>query len=104
MELSKKDFDGYIARVGPEKAKTRFSILGKLNQFKQAIETDIGAELLKDIREMEVDLNIKQIMGPYENDRQKEEDRLLLRAYVMIGLKWSERINAYHKTLNEMRG
>jgi hypothetical protein len=104
VELSRKDFDEYISRVGPEKAKVRFSLLGKLNKFKEAYETELGAELLRDIKEAEVELNIKQIMNSYESDRQKEEDRLLLRAYVLIGLKWSDRINTHEKAIREMKG
>jgi hypothetical protein len=102
-KLSKDEFSGYVNRVGPAKAKEQFSILGKLDTFVSAAETDIGRELLKDIREMEVALNVDQIMKSYKTPQEKEEDRLLLKAFVMIGLRWSDRINKYEKALNDMR-
>ena len=102
-KLSKDEFAGYVNRVGPAKAKEQFSILGKLDAFVTASETDVGRELLKDIREMEVSLNVDQIMKSYKTPQEKEEDRLLLKAVVMIGIRWADRINRYEKSLNEMR-
>jgi hypothetical protein len=102
-KLTKEEFAGYVGRVGPGKAREQFSILGKLDRFVSAASTEVGQELLKDIREMEVSLNVDQIMKTYKTPQEKEEDRLLLKAYVMIGLRWSDRINKYEKALSDMR-
>ena len=102
-KLTKEEFAGYVNRVGPGKAKEQFSILGKLDAFVSAANTPVGQELLRDIREQEVTLNVDQIMKYYASPQEKEEDRLLLKAFVMIGLRWADKINKYEKALTEMQ-
>jgi hypothetical protein len=102
-KITKEEFSAYRSRVGVERSANRFSLLAKMDKFVTAYESDLGSELLKDLKDMEVELNVAQIMKTYKTPQEKEEDRLMLRAVVMLGIKWADKINAYNNALTEMR-
>lgn len=86
------DINKLIKKKGSENAKTFLAVLAKNSQFKSAIETPIGFELLKDIAdgiESRLNLIIKEEDTP--------EIRAEIRAYRGILNKWSGRINEADK-------
>lgn len=79
---------------GGDNVSRLLSVLGKRKQFRDAIETNIGQELLKDlIRKIEKKLE-KWLKGDAD-----DEDRAELKAYQNLMDTWMTRLIKYNKDL-----
>lgn len=101
--VTKDEFTAYMGKVGQARALDRFSLLAKMNKFIAAYESPLGQELLRDLKEREVQLSINQIMGRYKTQEERDEERLELRAVVSLGIAWADKVNNYYKIQNEMQ-
>ena len=82
-------------RMGSENATRLLSVLGKDRSFLDAIDTTVGQELVRDLIS-----SIERIIGVILNEKDDDNDRAELRAYMSILKRWQGRIKAYNKNHN----
>lgn len=79
-------------KMGKDNASALLSVLGKNKQFLDALDTNVGQELLKDaVRAIEG--KIELILG----EKDKPQDRAELQAYLSITSKWASILNKFNK-------
>ena len=79
-------------KMGSKRASILLSVLGKDKAFKNALETPIGQELLKDAVS-----SIEDKISLILEEKDAQNDRAELRAYMNIVNKWTNIINQYNK-------
>lgn len=79
-------------RIGSENASQLLGVLGKDRSFLDALDTVVGQELLKDLI-----VSIERIMGIILNEKDDDNDRAELRAYMSILKRWQGRIKTYNR-------
>lgn len=82
------DINKLVRAIGSGPAKTLLETLARNNQFKFAIETPLGIEILTDVVK-----SIKDKMELILNEKDTPETRAELRCYKDILNRWSDRIN-----------
>jgi len=80
-----------------QKAARILSALGKAQPFNEAIETEIGQELLKDAI-----IRMNEIVELIVEEKSTENDRAEFRALKRVTLAWSSKIETYRKNLDEV--
>ena len=96
-DLTSADIERFVARTG-KKAERILNILGKNEQFLNAISSPLGQELLTDSVER-MELLLEKIIDEKADDK----DRADFRALRAIATRWAERINVYQKALVEAK-
>ena len=84
-------------KMGNENASTFLNVLGRQKQFLNAIETPLGQELLKDAVK-----NAEDVISLIMMEKDKPEDRAILKAYLSIINKWQKIIVDYEKNRNKL--
>ena len=79
-------------KMGKANASSLLSVLGKNKQFLDALDTNVGQELLKDAV-LAIEGKIQLILG----EKDKPKDRAELQAYLSITEKWAGRLAEYNK-------
>lgn len=88
---------GYLRRKGKTGERT-LSLLGYYRPFVDAINTEVGKEILKDAIRVHEEL-LSKIAEINATDAEKAEYQAIRK----IILRWSERIAQYEKHLSEVR-
>ena len=83
-------------RMGKENAQTLLQVLGKQKKFMDAIESEVGQELLKDLIS-----TVHHIIGLILNEKEDESDRANLRVCMALINKWQTRIKNYNNKHQE---
>lgn len=96
-EISSDKIEDFLQKGG-KRAVRILSILGKNLQFKNAIETPLGQELLIDLMEL-MEVRLEKIV----NLKATEKDKSEYTAYRELTDKWVEKINAYKKGVDVIK-
>lgn len=83
-------------RMGRDNASQLLSVLGRDKEFLTALDSAVGQELLRDAVS-----SVENIMSIIMNDKDKDEDRADMRAYLSIIKRWQGRIKQYNKNQEE---
>ena len=89
-----KTLDRLNRKMGAKQASVFLSVLGREQQFLNAINSPIGQEIYKDALVSAENL-FHSIL--YEKSDNENKDRAELRAYLNIIEKWNDRIDNYYK-------
>lgn len=81
-----------------KKADDLLTVLGKQEQFLNALESPIGVELLKDTI-----LLTGELLEKIVSEKETNIERADYRAYTRILDKWEDRINSYYKNLDAVK-
>ena len=79
-------------KIGEKNVSPFMSVLERDRQFVNALNTEVGAQLLHDAIS-----NAEDIIALYIDGNDKPEDRSRLQAYIAIIQKWQGIINRYDK-------
>jgi len=96
LEYSKEEItklDQLARKMGPKQASVFLSVLGREQQFLNAINSAIGQEIYKDMIVSAENLFYNILYEKCENEAM---DRAELRAYLNIMNKWNKRIDDYY--------
>lgn len=98
MEISQEQVIKFLREKGKRGAQT-LSVLGKYAPFMQAIQTEIGAELLRD-------LNTKhdELLDRISSLTATDSDRAEYLAVKNMILRWADKISKYEMELNKLKG
>jgi len=86
------DLERFAERVGAARAKKMFSVLGKNQQFANAVASPIGQELLTDALELAESL-LEKIVLMKASDEDLAEYRVLMKLLT----NWQQKITKYLK-------
>jgi len=85
-----QQFESFVGKEG-RKAAHILSNLGKKKKFVDALATDVGQELLKDILRMS-ESKLNKII----DDKADEFDRATFKLCKFLANKWADRVNSYN--------
>ena len=103
MEYSKEEItklDQLSRKMGAKQASVFLSVLGRDQQFLNAVNSALGQEIYKDIIVSAENL-LHNIL--YEKCENEAMDRAELRAYLNIMNKWNKRIDAYYEKQDKFK-
>lgn len=96
IKINQQVIENFIQKHG-KKASQILSALGKSQPFIEAIQTNIGQELLKDALEM-IQERLDKIINEEATELEKAEYRVLR----TITTRWVDKINNHTKLLSEV--
>lgn len=77
-----------------QRAVRVISVLAKRSKFKEAIESEVGRELMADVLS-----NMEDILDKIINETATDTEKADFRAYRGIANKWQDRLAAYNKAV-----
>lgn len=95
--LTATDIERFVAKNG-KKAERVLKILAKNEQFKNALSTPLGQELLND----SID-RMESLLEKIIDEKDDDKDRADFRALRAITTRWAEKIYTYQKALAEAK-
>jgi len=98
MEVSQEQVIKFLREKGKRGAQT-LSVLGKYAPFMEAINSPLGAELLRD-------LNTKheELLEKISDLEATESDRAEYKAVKDMILRWADKISRFEAELNKVKG
>lgn len=95
--ITKEQIDALIKKNGKKTARL-LSILGKQQQFYNAVSSPIGAELMNDVIGL-MEAKLELIINETATEKDKAEYRVLKQ----IALTWSDKINDYLRNIEKVK-
>lgn len=96
-DLSVVDIEQFVLSVGSKNANRVFRYLYKTKSFIDAMETDLGKELLSDLVKI-MDKNLNNIII-----RGDKESRIGFKIAEELLIAWCDKINSYNQTLIKVK-
>ncbi len=81
-------------RIGSQNTSTLLSALGRKKKFVDALESDIGVELVRHMMS-----GIEDSVARIVNDKDSEEDRARIKVYMELIGKWESVVKSYEADL-----
>ncbi len=98
MEISQEQVIKFLREKGKRGAQT-LSVLGKYAPFMQAIQSEIGKELLRDLNTMH-----DELLDKISSLTATESDRASYQAVKNLILRFCEKINRYEAEMSKLKG
>ena len=95
--IKDENLRNYLSKFGKRGEKT-LSVLGKEIDFINAINSEVGYELLKDLTERH-----EALLTKIDTIQSTDEDKMEYKVTRTLLLNWSARINSYNKKIDEIR-
>lgn len=97
--ITKQEAVAYMAREGARRANGLFAMLQRLGKFKDALDTEVGQQLLADDKQEIIDLLDRFV----SDDTFSEQDRIRLRVCVVNAERRGEKVMKYYQGIGEIK-
>ena len=91
MEISNAQYEKFLGTHG-NKAGMVISALAKKSKFKEAIESELGQELLSDVLAC-----MEEILPKIINEKATTQEKAEFRALRMISNRWQDKLASYNR-------
>jgi hypothetical protein len=98
IEITPKVLEDYVGRHNPQKCARIMSVLGKKQPFYQAIRSDIGKELLKDVI-----VRLETLLEKAIDDTITSNEKAEYRVLKGLADTWSTRIHTYLGKIHKLK-
>ena len=98
VEITPQVIEDYVKRHNAKSCTRIMSVLGKKQPFYQAIRTEIGRELLKDMI-----MKLEQLLEKAINDDITEKEKAEYRVLKELSETWAIRIHAYLQKVHKLK-
>lgn len=91
MDITNEQYEKFLRTHG-NKAGQVISVLAQKAKFKEAIESDIGQELMSDVLSC-----MEEILPKIINEKATKQEKADFRALRMIANRWQDRLSSYNR-------